>query len=140
MCDGCASCVPLQGTFAEAERLYQRCQAIEEKVLGPEHPDLASTLHDRANVLRSQVQASATSSLSCIVTWDTAGGVLLMWLRICCGRRSTEIVISTKLTRGSCEPSRSGTVASALHTDWASTAEGGGAVGRSSRRRCRSDR
>ena len=59
MCDGCASCVPLQGKFAEAERLYERCQAIRETVLGPEHPYLAKTLNNRAILLHSQVRAGA---------------------------------------------------------------------------------
>ena len=40
---------------ADAARLYERCQAIQEKVLAPEHPDLAATLHDRAGLLRTQV-------------------------------------------------------------------------------------
>ena len=69
MCDGCASCVPLQGKFAEAERLYERCQGIEDKVLGPEHPDLATTLDDRANLLQSQVRASATPSSMAMWKW-----------------------------------------------------------------------
>lgn len=38
---------PRQGKFAEAEPLYVRCQMIEEKVLGPEHPSLAATLNNR---------------------------------------------------------------------------------------------
>ena len=54
--------MPLQGKFAEAERLYERCQAIEEKVLGQEHPDFLTTLNNRANLLHSQVRASATPS------------------------------------------------------------------------------
>ena len=54
--------MPLQGKFAEAERLYERCQAIEEKILGPEHPELAIPLNNRANLLKSQVRASATPS------------------------------------------------------------------------------
>ena len=41
----------IQGNFAEAERLYERCQAIDEKVLGPDHPDLATTLNNRAALL-----------------------------------------------------------------------------------------
>ncbi|CAN0358203.1 unnamed protein product, partial [Scytosiphon promiscuus] len=43
-----------QGKYTEAEPLYARAQAIEEKVLGPEHPSLAATLHDRAGLLKSQ--------------------------------------------------------------------------------------
>eukprot|EP00752_Nemacystus_decipiens_P009503 g8495.t2 len=44
----------LQGKYGEAEALYERCQAIEEKVLGPEHPHFAATLHSRAALLASQ--------------------------------------------------------------------------------------
>ena len=46
-----------QGKLAEAERLYERCQAIDEKVLGSEHPDFAITLNNRAGLLRAQVRA-----------------------------------------------------------------------------------
>ncbi|CAN0413880.1 unnamed protein product, partial [Laminaria digitata] len=41
----------MQGKYAEAEPLYARCQAIEEKALGPEHPSLATTLNNRAGLL-----------------------------------------------------------------------------------------
>ncbi|CAN0272778.1 unnamed protein product [Ectocarpus sp. 12 AP-2014] len=44
----------IQGKYAEAEPLYARCQAIEEKVLGLEHPSLAITFNNRAELLRSQ--------------------------------------------------------------------------------------
>eukprot|EP00903_Cladosiphon_okamuranus_P022363 g20568.t1 len=44
----------IQGKFSEAEPLYERCQAIEEKVLGPDHPSLATTLNNRAGLLESQ--------------------------------------------------------------------------------------
>ena len=45
----------IQGKYGEAEPLYERCQAIQEKVLGPEHPHLATTLHSRAGLLEIQV-------------------------------------------------------------------------------------
>ena len=47
--------VATQGEFAEAEALYERCQAIEEKALGPDHPSLATTLCNRAGLLEKQV-------------------------------------------------------------------------------------
>lgn len=50
----------LQGKFDEAERLYERCQANEEKALGPEHPHLATTLDRRARLLRHQVTTDGT--------------------------------------------------------------------------------
>lgn len=45
-----------QGKYAEAEKLFARCQAIHEKVLDPDHPDLANTLRGRANLLAKQVR------------------------------------------------------------------------------------
>ncbi|CAN0390435.1 unnamed protein product, partial [Laminaria digitata] len=51
----------MQGKYAEAEPLYARCQAIEEKALGPEHPSLATTLNNRAGLLGSQVRAARNS-------------------------------------------------------------------------------
>lgn len=50
----------LQGKYAEAEPLFERCQAIQEKVLGPEHPDLAVTLGNRALLLACQVRVKYT--------------------------------------------------------------------------------
>ena len=41
----------------EAEPLYERSQAIQEKALGPEHPDVAQSLNNRAGLLESQVRA-----------------------------------------------------------------------------------
>ena len=34
-----------RGNYAEAEPLYKRSLVIWEKALGPEHPDMASTLN-----------------------------------------------------------------------------------------------
>ncbi|CAN0448690.1 unnamed protein product, partial [Laminaria digitata] len=38
----------MQGKYAEAKPLYERSQAIREKVLGPEHPEVAQSLNNRA--------------------------------------------------------------------------------------------
>ena len=46
-----------QGKCDKAEPLYERCQAIQEKVLGLEHPSLATTLHNRATLFVQQVRA-----------------------------------------------------------------------------------
>ncbi|CAN0382120.1 unnamed protein product [Ectocarpus sp. 8 AP-2014] len=43
----------IQGKYAEAEPLYERLQAIQEKVLGPEHPDVATSLNNRAGLLKT---------------------------------------------------------------------------------------
>ena len=45
-----------QGKYNEAELLYVRATEIQAKVLGPEHPDLASTLANRAGLLKLQVR------------------------------------------------------------------------------------
>lgn len=45
-----------QGKYAEADLLYARSLAIREKVLGPEHPEFATSLSNRAELLKSQVR------------------------------------------------------------------------------------
>ena len=36
----CVCGVGFQGQYGDAGELYERCQAIEEKALGADHPDL----------------------------------------------------------------------------------------------------
>lgn len=57
----------IQGRFAEANLLYERCQSIDEKILGPEHPSLAITLNNRAELLREQVRATNFSTQIVVV-------------------------------------------------------------------------
>lgn len=47
--------LPFQGMYAKAEPLYERCQAIQEKILGSEHERVASTINERASLLEAQV-------------------------------------------------------------------------------------
>ncbi len=47
-----AALYEVQGNYAEAEPLYQRSLAIQEKALGPEHPDVATSLENYAALLR----------------------------------------------------------------------------------------
>lgn len=47
----------IQGEYAEAVEMYERCQMIREKALRPDHPDLASTFNNRAGLLESMVRA-----------------------------------------------------------------------------------
>lgn len=47
----------LQGEYARAKPLYERCQAIQEKALGSDHPILARTLNNRAGLLQTLVRA-----------------------------------------------------------------------------------
>ncbi|CAN0092693.1 unnamed protein product [Scytosiphon promiscuus] len=44
----------IQGKYDDAEPLYERSQAIREKMLGPEHPDIAQSLNNRAWLLERQ--------------------------------------------------------------------------------------
>ena len=46
-----------QGKYAEAEPLYERSQAIQEKASGPEHPAVATVLNNWAGLLERQVRA-----------------------------------------------------------------------------------
>ena len=43
----------IQGKYAEAEPLYARAIEIWEKALGPEHPNVATVLNNRAGLLRN---------------------------------------------------------------------------------------
>ena len=47
----------LQGKYDEAEPLYVRAMAIDEKVYGPDHPEVARDLNNRAELLQQQVRA-----------------------------------------------------------------------------------
>ena len=50
-----------QGKYAEAEPLYTRALEIDEKALGPDHPNVATTLENYAALLReTQRNAEAT--------------------------------------------------------------------------------
>ncbi|CBJ26207.1 NB-ARC and TPR repeat-containing protein [Ectocarpus siliculosus] len=44
----------VQGKYDDAESLYKRSLATQEKVLGQEHPDVAQSLNDLAGLLRAQ--------------------------------------------------------------------------------------
>ena len=51
-----------QNKFDEAEQFARRSLAIKEDVLGPDHPKLALTLFNLANVLQGQVRLNANLS------------------------------------------------------------------------------
>ncbi len=42
-----------QGKYAQAEPLYRRALAIAEKILGPEHPNVATGLNNLAEIYRA---------------------------------------------------------------------------------------
>ncbi|CAM9716699.1 unnamed protein product [Ectocarpus sp. 4 AP-2014] len=58
-----ASFLVSQGKYAEAEALNERSQAMRENVLGPEHPDVAISLNNRARMLASQGKYSEAEAL-----------------------------------------------------------------------------
>lgn len=47
-----------QGKHAEAESLHGKIQKVVEKALGPDHPDVAAVLVNRAGLLETQVKTS----------------------------------------------------------------------------------
>ena len=53
-----------QGRYAEAEPLYKRALAIEEKALGPEHPDVATSLNNLAVLYQAQGRYAEAEPLS----------------------------------------------------------------------------
>lgn len=53
----------VQGKDAEAEQLYERSQAIQEKALGPDHPNVATVLVTRVRLLTNQVRAVRFSTI-----------------------------------------------------------------------------
>lgn len=50
-----------QGRYDEADPLYLRAIEIGERTLGPDHPDLAKWLNNRAGLLESQVRVNKLS-------------------------------------------------------------------------------
>ena len=52
-----------QGRYAEAEPLYKRALAIREKALGPEHPDVATSLENYAALLRETARVDEAERL-----------------------------------------------------------------------------
>ncbi len=46
-----------QGKLEEAGPLFKRSLGIRERVLGPDHPDVATSLNNLAGLLKEQVRA-----------------------------------------------------------------------------------
>ena len=42
-----------QGRFAEAEPLYRRALAAQERALGPDHPDVGTSLNELAGLYQA---------------------------------------------------------------------------------------
>jgi tetratricopeptide (TPR) repeat protein len=51
--DNLAGLYRAQGQYTKAESLHQRALAIFEKALGPEHPDVATSLNNLALLYRT---------------------------------------------------------------------------------------
>ncbi len=60
-----------QGRYAEAEPLYRRALAIREQALGPEHPDVATSLNNLAALLQTRA-ATPRPSRSTGARWRSA--------------------------------------------------------------------
>ena len=43
-----------EGRYADSDPLYKRALAIREKALGPDHPDVAQSLNNLADLYRAQ--------------------------------------------------------------------------------------
>ena len=52
-----------QGRYAEAEPLHKRSLAILEKALGPEHPNVATSLENYAALLRETGRTAEADKL-----------------------------------------------------------------------------
>jgi tetratricopeptide (TPR) repeat protein len=52
-----------RGRTAEAEQLYQRALQLKEKLLGPEHPDVAITLNNLATLRISQLRFAEAATM-----------------------------------------------------------------------------
>lgn len=59
----------LQGKHAEAEALYVRAIGIKEKVLGADHPEVATTLNDLALLHKEQVRPVYPHGLRLLSVW-----------------------------------------------------------------------
>jgi tetratricopeptide (TPR) repeat protein len=60
---GLALLYKAQGNYAEAEPLFQRSLAIREQALGPEHPDVATSLENYAALLRETGRADEAAEM-----------------------------------------------------------------------------
>ena len=58
-----------QDKYDDAEKLYKRSLAIEEKVYGPDHPDVATGINNLAALLEYQVTQSRGTFLNDTLSW-----------------------------------------------------------------------
>lgn len=71
-----------QGKYADAEPLYRQSLAIWEKVLGPDHPDVATSLNNLALLYRAQgkyVEAEPLYKRSLAIREQSLGKTIPLW-------------------------------------------------------------
>ena len=97
-------CATMEGKYDDAEGLYERCQAIQQKVLGSEHPWLAVTLGNRAWLYGRQVRGDrAVLLVVCLCVYTVR--VVLDVVRRCCGPIFGEAIGTGDRSRGTWIPS-----------------------------------
>ena len=69
MCPSGNRITSFQGSYGEATPKYRRSLAIREKVLGPDHPNVAISLNNLAGLLDIQVRVGP---------WEVSDAPLLM--------------------------------------------------------------
>lgn len=57
-----------QGNFEEAGPLYKRSLDIDERVYGPDHPEVATDLHNLALLVQDQVRVIRRFLETCVVS------------------------------------------------------------------------
>lgn len=96
--------IAAQGKHAEAEEIYERVQATQEKTLGPEHQEVANSLNRRAVMLINQVRAgqvlSAFVVMPCFFKCAATENPSIVSLCTCCLNSST-LLISPEHVRAS---------------------------------------
>ena len=92
-----------QGKYAEAGPLYERFQAISEKVLGADHLEVAAVLNNRAMLLEKEV-----TSVWMDFHEDRSENVHSRAIRVSIGNARRKVTISGDANTGQCVPLLSG--------------------------------
>lgn len=64
--------LPFQGKYTEADPLYLRAIEVAEKMLGRDHPYLATSFNNRAELLRAQARVKRRFYLDATVDLSAA--------------------------------------------------------------------
>lgn len=87
-----------QGRYAEADPLLKRSQAIQEKALGPEHPDVATVLMSRGALLKMQV--GTEKQLCCLVSIFVGAVFEICLIHPCLASTNTTSILGLRCDRG----------------------------------------